>query len=103
VERNDRRDDGDLSVTVRLNEPHSRYEGRVGEVMVGEIDFSMRASTMVITHTGTKPAWRGRGVAGQMTAFALADIRRRGLRLVPACPYTADFVRTHPEYADVLA
>ena len=95
-------DDGHVQLAISRNDSSSRYEGRVGDEMVGEVDFSMRDSTMIITHTGTRPAWRGRGIAGQLNGFVLADIRDRGLSVQPVCPYTADYIAQHPQYADLV-
>jgi RimJ/RimL family protein N-acetyltransferase len=91
------------SATVKVvrNDSLSRFEGRLGDQLVGVVDFSVREQTIVITHTGTEPAWRGRGIAAQITRHALDDARRRGLRVRPACPYTAQFMAEHPDYADL--
>lgn len=96
-------DHGDLQLTITRNELSSRYEGRVGDQMVAEIDFSMQDTTITITHTGTQPAWRGHGIAARMTEFALADIRDRGLTVQPVCPYTADYIEQHPQHVDLLS
>jgi predicted GNAT family acetyltransferase len=33
---------------------------------------------------------------------ALDDIRARGLRVVPFCPFVAGYIRRHSEYADLV-
>lgn len=96
-------DDGDLQVVVTCDPARGRYEGRVAGETVGEVDFSLRDTVMIITHTGTRPAWRGRGIAGLMTEHVLTDVRDRGLTIIPQCPYTASYVDQHPEHADLLA
>jgi predicted GNAT family acetyltransferase len=45
----------------------------------------------------------GTGVGSQLVRGALDDLRVRGLRLVPLCPFVAAYVRRHPEYADLVA
>jgi uncharacterized protein len=80
----------------------SRYEGRLGGDLVTQVDYTLRGNVMIISHTGTDPAFRGRGLAEQVTRYALDDVRERGLRIVPRCPYTAAFVEGHPEYADLV-
>jgi len=89
-------------VTITLDEAASRYEGRLGEEMVGEVDVVIRETTMIITHTGTAPAWRGRGVAGQLNEHVLTEARARGLSVRPDCPYTAGYIARHPEFADLV-
>jgi predicted GNAT family acetyltransferase len=36
-------------------------------------------------------------------ADALDDIRSRGLKVVPLCPFVAAYIRRHPEYEDLVA
>ena len=43
------------------------------------------------------------GHAGQLIAFALADIQRSGRRVLPTCWFVAQFIDDHPEYADLVA
>lgn len=88
--------------TVR-NEDESRYEGRMDDTVVTVLDFVRDGSVLGLTHTGTDPDHRGRGLAGAVTRAALTDIRRRGERVVPHCPFAADFLDAHPEFADLRA
>ncbi len=81
-----------------------RYVARTGDRVAGVIDYSPGAQgTVVFAHTETDPVLRGHGVAGRLTRFALDDLRSRGLRVVPVCSYTRQFLATHPEYADLHA
>ena len=42
------------------------------------------------------------GLGSRLVQRALDDLRARGLALVPLCPFVADFVGRHPEYADLV-
>jgi uncharacterized protein len=33
---------------------------------------------------------------------ALDDMRARGLKVAPVCPFVAAYIRRHPEYADLV-
>lgn len=88
--------------TVR-NEDESRYEGRVDGAVVTVLDFVRDGSVLSLTHTETDPDHRGRGLAGAVTRAALTDIRGRGERVVPYCPFAVDFLDAHPEFADLRA
>lgn len=90
-------------LSFELDERGARYLVRLGDQPAGEIDFSLRDRTMIIVHTGTRPEFRGRGIAARLTRHALDDARARGLRIVPECPFTAQFIADNPEYADLLA
>jgi hypothetical protein len=93
--------DGDDEVQVVRDDAASRYEGRIGDQLVGVIDFRLQGTTVVVTHTGTEPQWRGHGIAGRLTRFALDDIRDRGQHVSPVCPYTADYLDRHPDDQDL--
>jgi predicted GNAT family acetyltransferase len=41
-------------------------------------------------------------VGKELVRGALADIRSRSLRVVPHCPFVQDYIRAHPEEADLV-
>ncbi|HYI57889.1 MAG TPA: GNAT family N-acetyltransferase [Microlunatus sp.] len=90
------------TLAVERNDARSRYEGRRDGVLVSLVDYVLRDDTMIVIHTGTEHRWRGNGFAAQVTQAALDDARRRGLHVVARCPFTADFIQQHPDYADLL-
>lgn len=91
----------DLEVTD--NQDHGRYEGRVGDVVVSVADYRIEGGRAVLPHTETDPAYQGRGIAGEVVRYALDNLRAKGLRVVPACPFVARWIEDHPAYADLLA
>lgn len=66
------------------------------------LDYELRDGVMVITHTVVPEAIGGRGIAAQLTRFALDHARAAGWKVVPACSYAAAFLQRHGEYADLL-
>lgn len=88
--------------TVR-NDEQSRYEGRIDGELVTELAFVREGDVLALTHTGTEPAFRRRGLASEVTRAALDDVRRRGEKVRPSCPFAVDFLDGHPEYADLRA
>jgi hypothetical protein len=80
----------------------SRYE----TVVDGETAFAayeVEGDVRVFTHTVVPPVIGGRGVGTDLVAGALADVRRRGLRIVPRCPFVAAYIERHPDEEDLLA
>lgn len=61
------------------------------------------ARVCVLTHAEVPVELRGAGIGSQLTAGTLELLRARGEKAVPVCPYVADFIRRHPQYADVVA
>lgn len=88
--------------TIRDDE-RSRYEGRIDGQVVSVLDFVRQDDVLVLTHTGTDPDFRGRGLASTVTGAALDDVRSRGEKVRPSCPFAVDFLDAHPEYADLRA
>ena len=46
---------------------------------------------------------RGRGVAARLVEAAVQYARAEGLRIIPSCWYVAQWLRHHPEHADLVA
>ncbi len=88
---------------MRKNAGAFRYEAWEGDEMVSQIDYFINGQVLTITHTGTPPRHRHRGLASRLTTFALDDIRGSGLRVVPLCPFTASYIADHPEYSELVS
>jgi predicted GNAT family acetyltransferase len=83
-----------------------RYEARLDGKVVGVITYRSQPGLpglLTLVHTEIDPAYRGKGVGSRLVAGALEDIRRRGLSVVPTCPYVRAYIRRHPEQADLVA
>jgi len=88
---------------VTDNPDASRYELRLGDKLVGIAAYRRRPGRIAITHTEVEPACSGRGFGSMLAEAALRDARSRGERVIPLCPFIAEYVRRHPEYEDLLA
>ena len=87
---------------TRDNAAEQRYELVDGDAVVALADYRDQGTVRVLPHVETDPAHRGQGLAGQVVAFALEDIRAQGMTVVPACPFAAQYVNEHPEYQDLV-
>jgi uncharacterized protein len=86
---------------VRDNKAQSRFELDV-EGGVAFANYRVTPSTVIITHTGTPRALRGRGIASALVQGALELIRADGLKVVAGCGFVVDYLSKHPEYADLV-
>ena len=89
-------------LVVRNNPEELRYEARRDGQLVGLIRYRIEPGVVVLVHTEVDDEVEGTGVGSQLVRGALDDLRGRGLRLVPVCPFVAAYLRRHPEYADLL-
>lgn len=90
-------------LTFADNAAERRYEARLGSKIVGFIDYRQSPGRIKLMHTEVDPAAEGRGVASELVAWALDDIRGRGLSVVPICPFVLAYLRRHPEYSELVA
>ena len=86
--------------TVR-DEERSRYEGSLDGEVVTVLAYVRRGDVLDLTHTATEPAYRNRGLASAVSRAALEDVRRRGEKVHPSCPFAVTFLDDHPEFADL--
>jgi predicted GNAT family acetyltransferase len=66
------------------------------------IRYVREQDTVVLVHTEVEPRAEGQGVGSRLVAGALSDIRARGLKLVPQCPFVRAYLARHPEYDDLV-
>ena len=91
----------DLTITDAADA--ERYEAHLDGELAGIIEYVLKHGRIALVHTEVMSDYEGRGVAGSLTRFALDDARRRGLRVVPVCPYVKAYLKRHPEDGDLVA
>jgi predicted GNAT family acetyltransferase len=97
----DERPTGDQP-TVRHASDRHRYEIAVDDEPAGFISYIDHNGQRIFFHTEIGEHFGGRGLGGTLVAYALADTRTTGLRIVPVCPYVAKYVKSHHEIDDLL-
>lgn len=90
-------------IEVIDNPAEQRYEARLDGVVVGISEYRQAGSRRIVFHTEVAPEFEGRGVGGRLALGVLDDIRARGLRITPRCPFIAAWLERHPAYADLVA
>lgn len=92
-----------MSVTVRDNPTEHRYEIYDDDQLAGFSEYKLTGQRIAFTHTETDPAFGGRGLARRLVEHALADVRERGLAVLPFCPYVRKVIAGDPErYLDLV-
>jgi predicted GNAT family acetyltransferase len=87
---------------VRDNTSLNRFELDV-EGGVAFANYRVTPQAVIITHTETPRGLRGRGIASELVRGALDLIRADGRRVIAGCGFVADYLRKHPEFADLAA
>lgn len=91
---------GPAMAVVRDNKAKSRFELDV-DGGVAFANYRNTQAAVIITHTETPVALRGHGIASQLIEGALALIRADGRKVIAGCGFVADYLRKHPEHADM--
>jgi hypothetical protein len=87
---------------VRDNKAQNRFELGI-EGVVAFANYRLTPSAVIITHTETPRALRGRGIASELVKGALELIRADGRKVVAGCSFVVDYLAKHPEVADLTA
>ena len=88
---------------VRHVPERSRYEITVDARAAGFAAYVERSGLVTFTHTEIDDDLGGRGLGGVLVGAALADVRRRGLTVRPACPFVRAWIARHPDHLDLVA
>lgn len=87
---------------VRDNKALGRFELDV-EGGLAFANYRLTPQAVVITHTETPRALRGRGVASELIKGSLDLIRADGHKVIAGCGFVVDYLYKHPEYSDLMA
>jgi len=93
--------EADVEVAVRRSDPERLYEATVDGRRIADLRFSREGDRLSLLTTTVVPEFRGRGIAAELVADALDDIRSRGERITVFCPVVSAYLTQHPEYADL--
>lgn len=91
--------------TVTHFSDKQRFIATEGGVEAGYLEYDRESdgAIFVATHVVTDPEFRGRGIAGEVTAAAFEHARRHGVKVRPVCPYVQGWLEKNPEARDLVA
>jgi predicted GNAT family acetyltransferase len=88
--------------TLRQNAERQRYEFDVDGATAIAV-YRASPGVLAFTHTEVPAALRGQGIGSRMMRAVLDDVRMKGLKVLPRCPFVADYIERNPGYADLVA
>jgi hypothetical protein len=92
-----------MSRTVEDNPEQSRFELRVDGELVGWSEYRPAGESVIVSHTEVDEQREGEGLGSALVQGTLDQIRAAGKTVIPTCPFTASYIRRHPEYVDLVA
>lgn len=87
---------------IRNDTDNDRYVVEIDGEVKAVAAYERRGDRVLFTHTEVDDSLGGQGVGSKLAAHALDDVRSRGERIVPLCPFIARYVERHPEYAELV-
>jgi predicted GNAT family acetyltransferase len=95
---------GTAPVIEVTNHPERlRYEITVDGEPAGLSQYADHRGVRTFVHTEIADRFEGMGLASRLIHDALADVRTRGMTIVPQCPFVRAYVEHHPDVADLVA
>ena len=87
----------------RPDPDNSRYVVEIDDQVVGFTEYHRRGENhYFFYHTAIDDEQAGKGVGSALARFALDDVRARGGKVIPLCPFIAAWIERHPDYADLV-
>ena len=86
---------------VEDNEAANRYEARIDGELAGYAAYIPAQGMLVFSHTEVEPVHEGQGIGSALARAALDDVRAKGLKVMPLCPFIHAWMANHPDYTDL--
>lgn len=94
--------DSASALAIRDNPERHRFEVDLGDGTLAIAEYTLPAGKIMFTHTEVPPEHEGKGIGSALIRFALDEVRRRGLLVIPICPFFAAYMQKHAEVQDLL-
>lgn len=94
--------DAEYEIEVHRRDEEHVYAATIDGLEVASLRYDEVDGRVVLVTTTVVPEFRGRGIATDLIADALDDIRERGRRVTVLCRVVAAFMAGNPQYADLI-
>jgi predicted GNAT family acetyltransferase len=74
-----------------------RFETEIGP-KTAFMNYRLGDGVITFTHTEVPSSLNGRGIGTALAKAGLDYAREQGLRVIPQCPFVADFIKGNPQY-----
>ncbi|MEP0273960.1 GNAT family N-acetyltransferase [Ekhidna sp.] len=94
-----------MSYEVKNQESDTKgsYYVEIDGKRVAEMTYSVAGTDrIIIDHTDVSDEYRGSGMGEKLVIKAVEDARKKGISIVPLCPFARSVFSKHEELRDVL-
>ena len=90
-----------MKLNITNNTLKHRFETEIG-AQTAFLNYRLVSGVITFTHTEVPSSLNGRGIGTALAKAALDYAVENHLRVVPRCPFVADYVQAHPQYQSIL-
>jgi uncharacterized protein len=86
-------------------EPMQATSGRLEIERLGHVaylEYALAGEVLQLIHSEVPEALRGQGLGSELAHAALEWAREQGLKVDVICPSVSEYLKKHPEYADLV-
>lgn len=94
--------DADAEIEVHRLADERVYSATMDGRELATLRYDEADGRVIVQTTTVAPEFRGRGIAADLIADALDDIRERGLSVTVHCRVVAAFMAGNPQYSDLI-
>ncbi|HZG54773.1 MAG TPA: GNAT family N-acetyltransferase [Pyrinomonadaceae bacterium] len=89
---------------VTNNQEKRRFEMPLADGAAAFISYEETSrGVLTFAHTEVPEEYEGQGIGSALVAGALEIVQAENLKIAPACPFVAAYLRRHPEYQSLVA
>ena len=89
-------------MTAIDNPSRHQFEIDLGDDGIAFAKYALLPGAMRFYHTVVPDRLRGQGIGTALVEAGLAAARDRDLKVIPSCPFFADYLKRHPELQDMV-
>ncbi len=83
------------------NESENQYEFDIKDEKA-LLKYIQQGNALALVHTEVPPDLENQGIAHQLVEKSLDDIRSKGEKIIPICPFVVSFLERNPQYNDLI-
>ncbi|MFT6872957.1 MAG: putative GNAT family acetyltransferase [Roseivirga sp.] len=92
----------DFNILEKESETKGSFYIVDGSETLAEMTYSKAGQErIIIDHTEVSEVLRGKGAGVQLVAYAVEFVRKKGIKMLPLCPFAKATLQRHPEWKDV--
>ncbi|HLG84056.1 MAG TPA: GNAT family N-acetyltransferase [Bradyrhizobium sp.] len=90
-----------MSDTIINNSERQRFELELGGHLAATY-YTLEGNVITFVHTEVPAELGGQGIGSRLVGGALDQVRARGWKVVPQCPFVKAYIEKHADYQDLL-